>query len=507
MRSLASLSLVVGITVAACSSASSNVDAPAAPIPGADASTGTGPSTPQAEAGAVEGGPFAVQPDDGEGLVNESSDLDQLLERGTLATACARYAAGARDRRSTLLCGKAMFFDEGFGTVGVPKPIVTFLIENFPNEIGPGFEKLGMIPDPRSADHLPLGMTPGKKFGNVDTLAFSCASCHAGKLPDGRYAVGAPNHAYDYALQNLALAVLPLAALKGDAPSHDAQAIARLKPMLDRLNGDLFLKGKLIAAVAPLATAGTAPSFPVQAEGYYAQWKSGTMDFFIEPLPFNDGVHTVSKISALWGIPRQKEMMGAGMHGAMLGWTGSTASVENFAAAFVDLGGGDLSQWPSEKLHPLVEYIYSLRAPKAPPVASEADVGRGATLFRDRGCVSCHGGPRGSGLRVYTYEEIGTDAEMAKWADENLDGTPDHGLRFPAGDKLTHGIKSPRLVGLWAMSRFLHNGSVDTLDDLFCAKGPRGDIQKLAFGNGGHTYGCDFSADEKKAVISFLRSH
>ena len=26
------------------------------------------------------------------------------------------------------------------------------------------------------------------------------------------------------------------------------------------------------------------------------------MDFAIEPLPINDGAHTVSKISALWGM-------------------------------------------------------------------------------------------------------------------------------------------------------------------------------------------------------------
>ena len=36
------------------------------------------------------------------------------------------------------------------------------------------------------------------------------------------------------------------------------------------------------------------PEFSEDAQrGYYAQWKPGTMDFFIEPLPIDDGVHRV----------------------------------------------------------------------------------------------------------------------------------------------------------------------------------------------------------------------
>lgn len=83
--------------------------------------------------------PFAPRPDTSEGLVNVSTDLEAVLEHGALATACAEYAAAPGDRKKRLLCGKAMFFYESFGTPGVPKPIITWLIDNFPDDVGPGF--------------------------------------------------------------------------------------------------------------------------------------------------------------------------------------------------------------------------------------------------------------------------------------------------------------------------------------------------------------------------------
>ena len=112
--------------------------------------------------------PFAPQPDTSEGLTNVSADLDAVLEHGTLAGACDAYAATPDDRRARLLCGKAMFFYEGYGTAGVPTPLATWLLDHFPDEVGPGFEKLGMVADPTSPAHLPLGFGPGAKLGSVE---------------------------------------------------------------------------------------------------------------------------------------------------------------------------------------------------------------------------------------------------------------------------------------------------------------------------------------------------
>jgi len=448
-------------------------------------------------------------PDTSEGLVDTDLDLSVVLENGALEGACEAYfEKGQTDRKTMLLCGKWMFFYEGFSTAGVPTLLPKVLLTHFEDVVGPGFEKLGMIADPSSADGMPLGLSPGGPFGKLDTMAFTCASCHFAKLPDGRYSVGAPNHAYEYGKHNLMMAVFPLIALAGGEQNHDPDAVAVIQPLLDKVAADPALKQQITMELLPIATAGApTPVFPKEAEAHYANWLSGTMDFIIEPLPLNDKVHTISKISPIWGIPGDEEVATAKMPHAMLGWTGGTRSVKSFVSGFVSFGGGDVAAWPEERLAPLVEYVSSLRAPANPTPPDATLAGEGEALFADK-CLSCHDGPRGSGKKVYSYDEIGTDDAMKYWLDPEQTGEACCDAPVTEDEPLTHGIKSPRIVGLWSMKRFLHNGSVGSLADLFCKSGPRGGTAEPAYGDGGHDYTCDGLSDhEKDALIAYLLSH
>lgn len=506
------LALFVSLPLAAACASSQGPE-------GAEQATGSGGST-SASAGATGGGgtgtgaggnsgtndPLAQTPADDGGLTNVSADLGALLENGTLEGACDAYFGGQTDLPTKLRCGKWMYFYESFDTSGAPAAIIDFLVNKMPGTIGHGMTHLGMIEDPTSDKHLPLGLTPTVPLGGtIPAYSFTCASCHFGRLPDGRYAVGAPNHDYDYGLQNLALALFPQEALLG-SQSADPDALARIQPMLDELNGTPGLKLELIGVLSGLLGA-SIPAFPAEAQHHYATWKPGTMDFLIAPLPLDDGVHTVSKISALWAIPSDDEVASSGMPHAMLGWTGGVHSVMNFLKEFVSFGGGVPANYPEEKLAPLEAYIATLRAPASPTPADAALVAKGLELFAEKGCTDCHDGPRGSGKKLYTYEEIGTDAAMAQWLDPTNSGEPCCNAPVEPGEKPTHAIKSPRLVGGWAMKRFLHNGSVDTLEDLFCVNGPRGTITELAYGDGGHDYTCDgLSPEDKTALIAYLRA-
>lgn len=440
-------------------------------------------------------------------LTDVSSDLEALLEHGMLDGACARMKPD--DRASRLLCGKSMFFYESFDTMGAPAGIVQFLLDNFAEETGPGFEKFGMIADPYSKKHLPLGLTPTVKLGGVaDALAFTCASCHLGRLPDGRYSVGAPNLDYAYGRQNLALMLFPMVAL-GMSADVDPTALSMIQPLLEHYKHDPSLKNKLALALLPVILAGSkAPMFPSAAQAHYASWKSGTMDFLIEPLPLNDGLHTVSKISPLWELPTDEETRDSGMLHAMLGWTGGTPSLRRFGEGFVAFGGGKPASWPVAKLAPLVEYIYSLRRPSNPVPPDAAEAARGRTLFVERGCLTCHDGPRGSGKRLYTYDEIGTDRAMERWLDPKLEGTPCCNAPVPQGGRSTHAIKSPRIVGSWTFNRFLHNGAVDSLESLFCMNAARPTRSDEPFGDQGHMETCNgLSDDDKRALIAYLRAN
>lgn len=454
--------------------------------------------------------PFAHLPSDSAGLTNVAADLRSVLENGALPGACAAWEADRGDRRKKLLCGKHMFFYESFGTAGLPLAIVDSLIENFP-EMGPGFGGVGLIEDPYSTSHRALGLsTPSTATTAPPSVALTCASCHFARLDDGRYAVGAPNHAYDYGTHMLAVMLLPqLTRSNPDLSAHHPDAIAKIRPLLDRLQNDRAVRIRFLIDLLPLLTSlqnGMVPMLSVEDEGHYAGWLPGTQDFAIPPVPVNDGVHTISKISALWSIPTIAEWTALGLPHAMLGWVGEAPSLEQFVHDFIILGQGATPLWPDDRLSPLVEYVYSLRPP-TPPAQDPAQVARGAALFTSVGCLGCHDGPRGSGRRLYAFGEVGTDDALRQWMDPDGDGEPCCGMPIRPGARLSHQVKSPRLLGLWSAQRFLHNGSVPSLESLLCVDGPRGTDTRPAYGDRGHTFGCELGAEDKAALAAFLRSH
>jgi hypothetical protein len=447
--------------------------------------------------------PFAPLPDVGAGLVNVSEDLEELLEHGALPTACSDWRDDPTSEQKKLLCGKQMFFYETFDTGGMPGGLVRFLVERFP-EVGPGFEAFGMIPDPYSAEAMPLGLAPTSR-PQPDSYSFTCASCHFGQMPDGRYAVGYPNHEYDYGGHVLSLFLFPqLAQPFADPSAHDPIAVARVQPMLDRYAGDVGMQ--LSFGLIALGLLGQAiPEIGPDIERAYAMWRSGTMDFMMAPTPIDDGVHTVHRIQPLWGIPTDELVQSTGADGALLGWSGGTYDVRDFLRAFVDLGFGDTDAWDDAALEPLAAYVESLRAPANPSPPPTDEVHAGCLLFESEGCLACHDGVGGAGKRVYAIDEVDTDPAIARWMDPELDGEVCCGIEAPDFD-LTHGVKSPRLRGLWAFSRFLHNGSLDSLEQLVCLE-PRPPDGPEPFGTHGHELGCELPDADKRSLLSFLLSH
>jgi mono/diheme cytochrome c family protein len=473
-----------------------------------------GDSTPPA-ALAARADPFAqLPPPDTAGLTNVSHDLEAVLEYGTLPGACERWEADKTDDRKRLACGKFLFFYGHYDTLGAPAPFVDYLLKWFPQHSGPGFSALGMIPDPYSDRGYPIGMTPTAPImGLVPALAYSCASCHFGRLKDGRYAVGYGSHEFDYGRQIIQLTVFPVLALnrfgRSDG-SHDARAVAMVQPMLDEYDATPQMQLELAAVMAQVAP--IIPFFELpgkEHEAAYARFPVGVQDFFMPPTAYDDEVFTLHKAQSLWGMPTIEQAAQAGMHGAMLGWAGTVFSLEHFAELFVYLGGGDRAAWPRERLQPLADYIYSLRAPANPDPPPAAAVARGAALFEARGCLGCHDAPSGAGKRVYRFDEIGTDDALRLWLDgPDGDGRPCCGVEETDEDRLTGGVKSPRLVGLWTMSRFLHNGSVPSLEALFCLGVERPTVLESPFSDRGHRFTCDgLDEAEKRDLIAYLLSH
>ena len=309
----------------------------------------------------------AESPDDG-GLVNVAGSVEEVLEHGALIGACETYFAAPGDatRREMLLCGKEMFFYEGFDIPGAPTVIAEFFGRLDSVEDWTAF---GMIRDPYGADGLALGLVDGAPLGGESpTVTFGCASCHFGQSADGRYVVGHPNQRYDYGGQTLALTMGPGLAIGIDTPDdHHEAAVARLQPILDELRAKPELQSELLQQLLPLADAAPdGPVISVEQEGFYASWKPGTQDPIMDPVGSDDNVHVALKIPTLFDLPRREEVAAAGgVDSSMIGWTGNVPAMTDMLPLFVLLSDND-SGWTAERLRPLAEYVYSLRAPANP---------------------------------------------------------------------------------------------------------------------------------------------
>ncbi len=415
---------------------------------------------------------------------DRAESLSDVLEAARLEGTCDDYAAGKRDEATRLRCGKWMFFRETFGTAGIPSSVLRFNLKHFAGYYGQGFEKMGLIPDPDSEEGMPLGLAPG----HGSTHAFTCAACHFAQLPDGTYAVGPANERFDYGRMIASLGAPLSVSFDPEAPGvapvfraevKDHVAAAKLRSGYLASAGLLGLS--LMTSSAPLSVA--------DQERFHAL-APGTMDFLTAPM-LDDGVWTVSRTLPLWNLrPADDER---------LSWNGGVHTLMQFIHGFAAIGVGET--WTDDRLIPLRDYIYTLKSPPSPHVPSA----QGATLFTERGCAKCHDGPDGEGTRVFTFAELGTDPAYGDIYAPGPDGYACCGLK--AGpDAITRGVKAPKLKGLWATKRFLHNGSVEGLDALFC-RAPRAKGGGRGQTAGGHTMTCDgLTDDEKLQLIAFLEA-
>ena len=445
--------------------------------------------------------PFAELPDVDGGLTNVSPSLEAVLENGALRGACDRWSGDPADRTDLLLCGKEMFFYESFGGMGVPAAIFDFMSTELADTVGPAFSNYGLIPDPYSDRGRPIGFPVGAPFAGMDTVAWGCASCHFGQLPDGRYSVGFASVGYEYGTHNLSLMIAAQAANPMfDASDFDPSAVAKVQPVIDRITGDWWLRTQFVARLVPLIGGlGDVPSLTHEQQAQYASWGPGVMDAMIAPMPYDDGLAIPARIKDAWSIPTPGEVAAWGLDGARIGWNGDGPDLHVFFAIFIALAGGDVEHWSGDRVTPIVEYLHSLRPPQNPQAVPPADVARGRDVFAEAGCADCHDGPRGMGTERVTYAEIGTDDAYRYLLDPDLTST-----MFDLPATLNHMLQPTRLTGMWTKPLLLHNGSVHGLDELLCVDGPRELVTEYGFGNQGHERGCDLGPDDKDALIGFL---
>ncbi|MCA0900565.1 c-type cytochrome [Microbulbifer agarilyticus] len=438
------------------------------------------------------------------------------------------------DEETLLKCGKYQYFYETFDTTGPPKSMMHFMLRNFEDYFGPGFENYGMYEDPNpvaaippspynpeiGSKQMPVGIASSSgDFGSsVPVYAFTCAACHFSKMDDGNFAVGIGNTRYDYAKMIAAQGQLPYtflfqapnlvgatdevgqallnAYVIPEVQQELSEPVAAARATPGAVDEWFALDAEMNAGSTDEDRASIASTLDQQRQGW-ATW-SGVMDFLVPPMQ-DDGQFTITRILNLPNVVSDVNVQK--QHGfnyqAGLGWHGGSFDLINFVRSFITLTPSDIENpgsraeynyWVNEyRYMPIVRYIESFDEPSLPldRTFDLAAAKRGEAIF-DHHCASCHNGPGGETSRPYDHAEIDVEDGHANIMDLFWDDTLFGGIggwetnidpirdRFPAGETgiYTRQVKAPRFISMWDNERLLHNGSVRGLDELFtCVDG------------------------------------
>jgi hypothetical protein len=171
-------------------------------------------------------------------------------------------------------------------------------------------------------------------------------------------------------------------------------------------------------------------------------------------------------------------------------------------------------RYADEVLFAIGSYLMSLEPPRNPDMAPRDVLAQGERLFQREGCVNCHTPPDYTNGKLTLAEGWQPPADHPNRGDilpVSVGTEPGLALRTRKG---TGFYKIPSLRGVWYRPRLLHDGSVASLEEMFdpdrlssdyVSKGwnPPGATTRAIQG---HRFGLTLEADDKSALLAFLRT-
>jgi hypothetical protein len=437
---------------------------------------------------------------------------------------------------------------------GIPYWLWKVLPAMFPEYLpdpAQGLASLGFVFDPsRPTDRdLPVGVSKRNVQG-IDRVFLNCAVCHVGTVRDTaastpRIITGMPANTLD--LQGFERFLFACATSEKFTPDRIAAEMKRIGATDDLINRLILRYLAVDIGRRRLLMLRDRFKFmdrePDAGPGRVDTFNPPKvlMNFRMDLLPEREWVGNCD-LPSVWNQAKRE--------GMWLHWDGNNNSVEerNRSAAF---GTGALPPTldrPSMKR--MEQWLRQATPPKYPYPIDAALAARGASVYRAY-CAVCHGasGTDFSGERVGQVTPIaavGTDRHRLDSYTPEL--CANQSLLYAAypNDRFRHfrktyGYANQPLDGVWLRAPYLHNGSVPTLRDLLNAAaarpkvfhrgydvydpknvGFRTDVAKeggrrfFAYdttlpgnGNGGHegrAYGTELSADEKNALLEYLKT-
>src|SRR5262245_14848032 len=424
---------------------------------------------------------------------------------------------------------------------GMPYWIWLVLPRMFPDHLpGPGGYASFGLPWAQGRG-VPIGFT--KKTIGFDRVAFNCAFCHTAVVR---------RSADD-----------PVPIIYPGGPSHTFNALAYERFLFKAASDPRFTTKNIMNAIAEVTQLSildkalyrfvlipfTRKALLKQKEAF--AWTDGRPDWGPGRIdPFNPvKVAILQKVNpkvgvgdtignadmvAIWNL---RARGGMAYH-----WDGLNTDVTEVVLSSAIGDGATPKSIPLGNLHRLQNWLMNLK-PAPFPFLDKVDASlatRGTVIFKQH-CASCHafGGEKTG--KVLPASEAGTDPHRAQmWTPDAAQAYHDYSKPYPwafTQFRSTGGYVNLPLDAVWIRAPYLHNGSVPSLVDLLSPPAERPkvffrgydvyDPEKVGFvssgleaerygfrydtsrpgnGNGGHLWGTDLGAQDKKALIEYLKT-
>jgi hypothetical protein len=338
--------------------------------------------------------------------------------------------------------------------------------------------------------------------GKVRLSLRECSGCHMRMQPDGTLLRGPSSN-----LRTDRTSFLIMVAQLDVKSDETGQPLARGEQMYLQF-GVPWLEGDLHAPFRKMSEGEVLPILLSGVTGTFAR--------------FNGSPYFTTKISDLIGVKDRRYLDATGTHRNR-----GPEDIARYAALVSVADDGSIGshrfltekqrrlpfRHSDEAMYALGRFIYTLEPPPNPnPVDNRSR--RGEEIFHDEGCAKCHEPPSYTNNKLVRADDfvVPTDHPDRDHIMTSLVHTdPSLALRTRKGTGF-YGV--PSLRGVWYRGLFEHSGSVKTLEDWFDAKrlepnyvptGWKGPGVK-ARAVPGHEYGLDLSAEDKSALIAFLKT-
>ena len=360
---------------------------------------------------------------------------------------------------------------------------------------------------PLTADGIAPGMTwVVREKGKVELANLACAMCHSRVMPDGSVVRGAQG-------------LFPLDRIFADqarrAPPEIVDGVLRrvvdrmvATPWLqqkeakrDSLTGDELIEQ--LGAIPPgvLLRQGTDIALPPKIPDLIGIRDRRYLDS--TGLVRHRGPGDIMRYAA---VNQTLDMLAS--YGGWIPDSMSDHLPELGQAGFV----GTTDRYSDEQLYALTLFLYSLEPPENPNQMTEL-ARRGQRVFEQQRCSRCHTPPLYTNNHLVPapgFEPPAEHQQLYDVSEERVDTDPTLTMTTRRG---TGYYRVPSLLGVWYRGPFEHNGSVATLEDWFdparfdpayrpTGWGPETPPRAVE----GHPFGTTLSAEDKAALIAFLKT-